>query len=94
MERMLEQDPDNLQLLDWLAFMYYSNDEVDKAIASYQRIIRLEPGNASQHYYLGNCYCKKGLLEEARREWKRFNALSREANMLKRLENASSNFNP
>ena len=69
MERMLKVDPDNLQLLDWLAFMYYSNDQVEKAIESYSRIIRLEPGNASQHYYLGNCYCKQGSLDKAREQW-------------------------
>lgn len=69
MERMLAVDPDNLQLMDWLAFMYYSNDEIDKAVAAYSKIIALEPGNASQHYYLGNCYCKMGNNEQARIQW-------------------------
>lgn len=69
MERMLAVDPDNLQLMDWLAFMYYSNDEIDKAVKAYSKIIALEPGNASQHYYLGNCYCKIGNNEQARIQW-------------------------
>ena len=69
MERMLERDPNNLQLLDWLAFMYYSNNDAMKAIATYQRIIEIEPNNASQHYYLGNCFFKNNEMERALEEW-------------------------
>lgn len=69
MERMLERDPNNLQLLDWLAFMYYSNNDAVKAIATYQRIIEIEPNNASQHYYLGNCFFKNNEIERAVEEW-------------------------
>ena len=69
MERMLEQDPNNLQLLDWLAFMYYSNNDIKKAIQTYTRIIEIEPNNASQHYYLGNCFFKNNQKEKALAEW-------------------------
>lgn len=69
MERMLERDPNNLQLLDWLAFMYYSNNDAVKAIATYRRIIAIEPNNASQHYYLGNCFFKNNEIERAIEEW-------------------------
>lgn len=69
MERMLERDPNNLQLLDWLAFMYYSNNDAVKAIATYRRIIEIEPNNASQHYYLGNCFFKNNEVERALEEW-------------------------
>ena len=69
MERMLERDPNNLQLLDWLAFMYYSNNDISKAIQTYSRIIEIEPNNASQHYYLGNCFFKNNQKDKALAEW-------------------------
>ena len=37
-EKLLEGDPNNVDLLDWLAFMYYSNDNIDKAIETYTRL--------------------------------------------------------
>ncbi len=70
MERMLEQDPDNVQLLDWLAFMYYSNNEIQKAIEVYERIMSIDASNPSQHYYLGNCYYKAGHRDKAVEHWK------------------------
>lgn len=71
MERMLAKDPDNLQLLDWLAFMYYSNNETEKAISTYSRIIAIDPGNAGQHYYLANSYYKAKRIDEALRHWRK-----------------------
>lgn len=71
MEKMLEKDPHNLQLLDWLAFMYYSNNDAEKAIATYRRILEIDPANASQHYYLANSYFKVGDTAQALAEWQK-----------------------
>ena len=71
MERMLEKDPQNLQLLDWLAFMYYSNNETEKAIQTYGRIIDLDSSNAGQHYYLANSFYKANRIEEALEAWRK-----------------------
>lgn len=71
MEKMLEKDPHNLQLLDWLAFMYYSNNDAEKAIATYRRILEIDPANASQHYYLANSYFKVGDTAGALAEWQK-----------------------
>jgi tetratricopeptide (TPR) repeat protein len=71
MERMLAKDPENLQLLDWLAFMYYSNNETEKAIDTYGRIITLDSSNAAQHYYLANSYYKANRVEEAVETWRK-----------------------
>lgn len=71
MERMLEKDPENLQLLDWLAFMYYSNNETEKAIDTYCRIIALDASNAAQHYYLANSFYKANRIEEALGSWRK-----------------------
>jgi tetratricopeptide (TPR) repeat protein len=68
-EKLLEGDPNNVDLLDWLAFMYYSNNEIDKAIDTYKRALNIRPDNENQHYYLGNSYYKKNMMAEAKKSW-------------------------
>ncbi len=68
-EKLLEGDPNNVDLLDWLAFMYYSNNNIDKAIETYKRALAIKPDNENQHYYLANSYFKKSMLAEAKKEW-------------------------
>ena len=68
-EKLLEGDPNNVDLLDWLAFMYYSNDNIDKAIETYKRALSIKSDNENQHYYLANSYYKKGMMSDAKKEW-------------------------
>ena len=68
-EKLLVSDPNNVDLLDWLAFMYYSNNDIDKAIGTYKRALSIKPSNENQHYYLANSYFKKSMHAEAKREW-------------------------
>ncbi len=68
-EKKLAEDPNNPDLLDWLAFMYYSNNQIDKAIEMYQRALNLNYENEHQHYYLGNSFYKQGNIERAIEEW-------------------------
>lgn len=68
-EKLLVSDPNNVDLLDWLAFMYYSNNDVEKAVETYKRALAIKPSNENQHYYLGNSFFKKGLFAEAQKEW-------------------------
>ena len=68
-ENKLKDDPNNPDLLDWLAFMYYSNNQLDKAIEIYQRALNLNYENEHQHYYLGNSFYKKGMIDRAVEEW-------------------------
>jgi tetratricopeptide (TPR) repeat protein len=68
-EKLLEGDPNNVDLLDWLAFMYYSNDNIDKAIETYQRALSIKSDNENQHYYLANSFYKKGMMSNAKKEW-------------------------
>jgi tetratricopeptide (TPR) repeat protein len=53
-EAKLAEDPNNPDLLDWLAFMYYSNNQMDKAIEIYQRALNLNYENVTQLFFLGN----------------------------------------
>lgn len=68
-EKLLEGDPNNVDLLDWLAFMYYSNNNIDKAVETYKRALAIKPDNENQHYYLANSFFKKGMMAEAKKEW-------------------------
>lgn len=68
-EKLLEGDPNNVELLDWLAFMYYSNEKIDKAIETYRRALSIKSDNENQHYYLANSYFKKGMMTEAKNSW-------------------------
>ncbi len=68
-ENKLKDDPNNPDLLDWLAFMYYSNNQLDKAVEIYQRALNLNYENEHQHYYLGNSFFKKGIADRAIEEW-------------------------
>ncbi len=68
-EKLLEGDPNNVDLLDWLAFMYYSNNNIDKAIETYKRALAIKPDNENQHYYLANSFFKKGMSAEAKKGW-------------------------
>ena len=68
-EKLLEGDPNNVDLLDWLAFMYYSSGNIDKAIETYKKALANKPDNENQHYYLGNSYYKKNMFLEAKKCW-------------------------
>lgn len=68
-EKLLEGDPNNVDLLDWLAFMYYCNKNIDKAIETYKKALSIKSDNETQHYYLANSYYLKGMMSEAKREW-------------------------
>lgn len=69
LEEQLKQDPENPDLLDWLAFMYYSNKKYQEAIDTYRRAIAINYDNEHQHYYLANSYYQLGQMERAIEEW-------------------------
>ena len=78
---MLKNDPDNLDLQDWLAFMLYTNNELDEAIELYKKLLSANHRPENQHFYLGNAYYKKGLTKLAIEEWKRVVELDPESKM-------------
>lgn len=91
--KMLEADPDNPELMDWLAFVYYSNHMWDAAIQLYERLVKQGYRAATQRLYLGNALYKKGLKTVAIQEWKKCIELDKTGNVAKkaqaRLEEAS-----
>ena len=83
---MLKNDPDNLDLQDWLAFMLYTNNELDEAIDIYKRLLAANHRPENQHFYLGNSYYKKGLTKLAIEEWKRVVELDPESKLGKKAK--------
>ncbi len=69
--RMLEDDPDNPDLLDWLAFVYYTNQMWDEAIEVYKKLLLQGFRVPQQRLYLGNVLYKKGLVSAAISEWQK-----------------------
>lgn len=74
-EAALADDPENFKLLDWLAFMYYTNDQVDRAIEAYKKLLSRQPDAVDLFFFLGNCFYKVNLLPEAQYCWRRTLAL-------------------
>ncbi|MFZ2955898.1 MAG: tetratricopeptide repeat protein [Candidatus Ozemobacteraceae bacterium] len=68
-EKLLLEEPQNVDLLDWLASMYFGNKEFDKAIETFKRALSIRPNNENQHYHLANSLFKKGKYNEAAEEW-------------------------
>ena len=68
-QELLRADPTNRQLQEWLAFSYYTNDQLDEAIDLYLRIVERDEDDAMPHYYLANCYFKRGYVDLAREQW-------------------------
>lgn len=96
--KMLEADPENPDLLDWMAFVYYTNDMWDSAISIYRKLLQQGFRPASQRLYLGNSLYKKGLLTAAIAEWEQAATMDPDGTVGKkaraRLEDARSHQPP
>ncbi len=71
LESVLEDNPKDLDVLDWLAFAMYSSGRYDRAVELYHRCIEIDPDSPSFHYFLGNCHYKLEDNETATAEWNR-----------------------
>jgi len=69
-ESLLGQDPDNVAVLDWAAFLNYSNGQFDRALVLYKNLIEKDPENLQAYYYVGNIFCRTGRYPEAARHWR------------------------
>lgn len=82
--RMLAENPDNESLLDWLAFMMYTNGNFHEAVALYEKLIRMSSTNTSYHYYLANSFFRMGRIEKAITGWKKVVRMNRKSKMGRR----------
>jgi tetratricopeptide (TPR) repeat protein len=74
-EKLVARQPNNPDLLGWLAFLYYSSGQVDKAMDCFRKVLALNGKDAKSHYYLGHCYVRKGHRDKAFLEWETVIAL-------------------
>lgn len=84
--RRVEADPENVELLDWAAFAFYSNGMLEEAIRCYRELVKRSPANPSYHYYLGSALYKNGLHGAARVEWEKVLHLDGEGKFVKRCQ--------
>ena len=76
MEELLSKDPDSVPLLEWIAFMYYTSDNCERAIELYSRLVDLDGKNEAHHYYLANLFLKMKNTAKAVEHWKAVIALN------------------
>ena len=88
-EEMLRNDPENEQVMDWLAFMYYTNDFVEKAIELYVKLITRKLDKPDYYFYLANCYYKSGLFSDAIENWEQVLAMESAPAKMKEKTQAS-----
>jgi len=69
LEEMLKHDPQNEMLLDIAAFKYYTSGSLDKALTSYQQLVKLNYKKQLYHFYLANTFYKLNRMTEACAEW-------------------------
>lgn len=65
MQRAASLEPKNAWTMGYVGFLYGERQEVDQAIAWWERGIRVDPRNAVLHYMLGLAYSHKGDMKRA-----------------------------
>lgn len=60
LEELLEQNPDNLDITEWLAFKLYQDSRYPRAVQLYRRLIEAGHRPGVQNFYLGNTFYKMG----------------------------------
>ena len=84
-EEMLEKNPDDTFLNYAAALEYKKDEEIDKAIAMFRRIIDKDPENLPTYYQLGKILKKKNKTQEAIDFYKKGRELAKKKNDVKTL---------
>lgn len=61
--------PDNPELIEWYAFLLYTNGKYEEAVGCYERLIACGQARANEFFYLGNALYKSGQLVDAVQAW-------------------------
>jgi tetratricopeptide (TPR) repeat protein len=86
LESLLEQNPDDIQVLDWVAFAHYCAGGYARAVELYRRCIDREPQTASYYYFLGNALYKQANEAEAVEAWEMACNLDRQGPFRKKAQ--------
>lgn len=73
--QMYKANPENVNVMDCLAFKHYTSEQNEDALKVYKAIVAIQPENESAHYYMGNIYYRTKRLVAAMMEWKKVIAL-------------------
>lgn len=65
LERLLEEDPRDIDVRTMLASLYWLKGESDKAEAQYREILEIDPDHADSKYRLGILFRQQDRLDEA-----------------------------
>ena len=84
--RMHEANPDNLNVLDCIAFSYYTQDDLDRALEYYKKILEQDDTLANAHYYVGNVLFRRRQLVAAMMSWKKVIALDPDGKLAKNAQ--------
>lgn len=68
---LLELEPDNPDLLEWMAYRLYVRGHFPEAIEAYQDLYQRGHRPARQLLYLGNSHYKLGQVDEALEAWRK-----------------------
>lgn len=71
LEKLRSENPDNTEVLEWLAFRYYTVKRYSESIDVYMDLIRRGHRAGVQYFHLGNAYYKMGRYEMAVGAWKK-----------------------
>jgi cytochrome c-type biogenesis protein CcmH/NrfG len=70
LEELLEQNPGNHDVMEWLAFKVYSVGHYDRAVKLYRELIDKGHRLGVQYFYLGNAYYKMNRSKQAVEAWR------------------------
>lgn len=69
LNKALEMDPKQPNILAHLADCYFQKGQLDLSVETYKKAIEINPLDANIHTNLGNVYVKKGMIPEAQAEF-------------------------
>jgi len=69
-KRMLDESPDDPNLMDWYAFLCYSHGKLDESIELYQKLLDRGSTKLEHHFYLANAAYKQGDVKGAIEHWR------------------------
>ena len=70
-EKLIEEEPDNLSLVEWVAFLHYTNQNFKRAIELFSKLVKVDSKNEGHLYYLANSLYKTSQLAMARMYWRK-----------------------
>ena len=91
-QKILLEDPSNLNAHFNLGILYYKNARYDEAAREFNKVLEINPNDAEAYYNLGNIYNKKSLYDDAINSYKKALAIHpRDAGIFHNIGNAYTN---